>query len=51
MTELTALLPWLNLLFAPCLALLFKINDRLASLEATQRHHAGRLRKLDGIDA
>lgn len=44
-------LPWFNVLFVPCLALLVKINDRLATLEAVARHHGGRLRRLDGIES
>lgn len=43
------LLPWLNLLLLPCVGLLMQISSRLAKLEATQDHHAGRLQKLDGI--
>ena len=44
------LLPWLNLLLIPCVGLLGSINSRLATLEATQQHHARRLQKLDGIE-
>lgn len=44
-------LPWMNVLFVPSLALLIRINDRLATLEAVSRHHGGRLRKLDGIES
>lgn len=47
---MTEILPWLNLLLVPAVGLLVTINSRLARLEATQQHHAGRLRKLDGID-
>lgn len=42
-------LPWLNLLLVPVVGLLIQINSRLARLEATQQHHAGRLQRLDGI--
>lgn len=45
------LLPWLNTLLIPMFALMLSINSRLASLEATQKHHANRLEKLDGIKA
>jgi hypothetical protein len=45
------LLPWLNLLLIPAVSLLASINSRLARLEATQEHHAGRLEQLDGIKA
>ena len=44
-------LPWLNVLLFPMIALLISINGRLASLEATQKHHGGRLKKIDGIEA
>lgn len=44
------LLPWLNLLLIPSITLLFSINQRLATLEATQLHHGRRLQKLDGIE-
>ncbi len=48
---MTELLPWLNLLLLPAVGLLVTINSRLARLETTAQHHAGRLRKLDGIEA
>lgn len=44
-------LQWLNLLLIPGVGLLAQINGRLAAIEATQRAHAGRLTKLDGIQA
>ena len=43
------ILQWLNLLLIPGIGLLVQINGRLAAIEATQRAHAGRLNKLDGI--
>lgn len=46
---LTELLPWLNVLLVPALHYLQSINTKLASFEATQKSHAGRLEKLDGI--
>lgn len=48
---MTDLLPWLNVLLVPAVGLLVSINSRLARLEATAQHHAGRLRKLDGIES
>ena len=48
---ITELLPWLNLLLVPAVGLLGSINSRLATIEATQRGHAGRLEALDGIKA
>lgn len=48
---MTEFLPWLNILLVPAIGLLVSINSRLSGLEATQKHHAGRLRKLDGIEA
>ncbi len=45
------LLPWLNLLLVPAVGLLVSINSRLARLEQTQKHHAKRLQRLDGIEA
>lgn len=48
---ITELLPWLNVLFVPCLGLLVRINDRLATLEEKTRSHGARIRKLDGIDS
>lgn len=44
-------LPWLNLLLVPVVGLLIGIKADLASLKATQRHHAKRLQRLDGIEA
>ena len=46
---ITELLPWFNLLLVPTVGLLGSINTRLATIEAIQRNHAGRLEKLDGI--
>jgi energy-converting hydrogenase Eha subunit G len=40
---------WLNLLLIPGMGLLVQINSRLAGIEATQKAHAGRLTRLDGI--
>lgn len=45
------ILPWLNLLLVPMAGLLIQINERLARLEATTKHHAARLEQLDGIKA
>lgn len=46
---MTELLPWLNLLLLPTIALLLDIKGRISTLEATQKHHAARLRKIDQI--
>lgn len=46
---MSEILPWLNLLLVPVVGLLIGIKADLASLKATQAHHAGRLEKLDGI--
>ena len=45
------LLPYVNLLLVPTFAMVLSINSRLAVLETTQRSHAARLEKLDGIKA
>jgi hypothetical protein len=42
-------LEWLNLLLIPGVALLMKINGSIEGIKATQKAHAGRLTKLDGI--
>jgi hypothetical protein len=44
------ILQWLNLLLIPGVGLLVQINARLAAIEATQKAHAGRLQRLDGIN-
>lgn len=43
-------LQWLNLLLIPVAAGVLSIHGRLARLEAIQRTHGGRLRRLDGIE-
>lgn len=40
------LLPWLNLLLPPALAVLVSINSKLAAVHATQEAHAEQLRSL-----
>ncbi len=45
------LLQWLNLLLVPVVGLLIAIKADIADLKATQRHHAARLARLDGIEA
>lgn len=45
------LLPWLNILLVPSVALLSSINTRLATLETETRAVKARLHKLDGIHA
>lgn len=45
------ILPWLNILLVPSVALLSSINTRLATLEAETRAVKARLHKLDGIHA
>lgn len=43
------LLPWLNLLLPPGMALLVSINSKLAALQATQAAHAEQLRSLRAL--
>ena len=43
------ILPWFNLLLVPMVGLLIGIKADLASLKATQQHHAARLERLDGL--
>lgn len=50
MTVQTDWLQWLNLLLIPVSLGVLSIHGRIVALEATQRHHSGRLRKLDGIN-
>jgi len=46
---MSEMLAWLNLLLIPTCAGVLSLVSRLAALEATQRHHAARLNRLDGI--
>ena len=43
------MLQWLNLLLVPAVGLLISIKSDIAQLNATQRHHAARLERLDGL--
>lgn len=43
------LLPWLNLLLPPALAVLVSINSKLAAVQATQDAHAEQLRALRAV--